>query len=124
MMAKNERVHFGGRIPPEELGKAFAETDYFVMPSTWHENSPLIVLDALQSRTPVISSAIGGVIDMVKDGVNGMLFPMGDARALQHVLQQAIDQPSLVERLRAGVNLPTIDDYAMTLLQLCKDVLL
>jgi glycosyltransferase involved in cell wall biosynthesis len=122
MMAKNERIYFGGRIPPEELGRAFAEADYFVMPSTWHENSPLIVLDALQSKTPVISSAIGGVTDMVKDKVNGLLFPMGDKAALQQLLQQAINRPSLVEQLRSGVTLPDIDDYAITLLELYKNI--
>lgn len=122
MMAKNDRVFFRGRIPPEELHKAFAETDYFVIPSTWHENSPLIVLDALQSKTPVISSDIGGVTDMVKDRVNGLLFPMGDASALQQVLQHAIDQPSLVEELRSGVALPGIDAYTDILLQLYRGV--
>ena len=123
MMARNENVHFGGRIAPDDLGQAFAEADYFVLPSTWHENSPLIILDALQSKTPVIASNIGGVTDVVKDGVNGMLFPMGDAKALQHVLQQAIDRPLLIEQLRAGVNLPTIGGYAETMLQLYEEIL-
>lgn len=122
MMAKNERVHFGGGIAPDELGRAFAEADYFVLPSTWHENSPLILLDALQSKTPVIASNIGGVIDVVEDGVNGLLFPMGDAQALQHVLQRAIDYPSLIEQLRAGVNLASIGGYAETMLRLYEDI--
>jgi glycosyltransferase involved in cell wall biosynthesis len=120
-MAPNPRIHFGGRIDPEDLGKAFAEADYFVLPSTWHENCPLILLDALQSQTPVIASDIGGVTDVVRDGVNGLLFPMGDAQALQHAMQKAISQPTLVERLRAGVDLPDIDDYAETMIRLYQE---
>ena len=115
------RVEFLGPIPPAELGRAFSEADYFVLPSTWNENSPLIVLDALQSKTPVISSDIGGVTDVVKDGVNGFLFPMGDVGALTEVLQRAIDQPELVERFRAGIRLPNIDNYAEALLWLCRE---
>jgi glycosyltransferase involved in cell wall biosynthesis len=122
MMSRNKRIRFRGRIPPERLGEAFAEADYFVLPSTWHENSPLILLDALQSKTPVIASNIGGVTDLVRDGINGMLFPMGDAGMLQKVMQQAIDQPELLVQLRAGVDLPTIDEYAHTLLRLAEGV--
>lgn len=118
MMATNERIHFGGRIAPSDLGQAFAQADYFVLPSTWHENSPLIVLDALQAKTPVIASNIGGVTDIVKHGVNGLLFPMGNKQALKQTLQQAIDEPDLVKKLSAGINLPTIDDYAKTMLEI------
>ena len=122
MMALNKRVHFGGKIAPDELGQAFAEADYFILPSTWHENSPLIVLDALQSKTPVIASDIGGVRDIVQDGINGLLFPMGDVQALQRVLQKAIDQPSLVEQFQGGVHLPSIDSYVGTMLQRFEDI--
>jgi glycosyltransferase involved in cell wall biosynthesis len=118
MMAGHERVSFGGQIPPDQLGDAFAQADYLVLPSLWHENSPLILLDALQSKTPVIASDIGGVTDLIQDGVNGLLFPMGDADGLQQVMQRAIDQPALVERLRLAANPPDIDNYAQTMLRL------
>ena len=115
----NPRISFRGTIAPDRLGQAFAETDFFILPSTWHENSPLILLDALQSRTPVIASDIGGVTDVVSHEVNGLLFPMGDKDALQRSLQRAISEPQLLEKLRAGVDLPTIDNYARRLLDFC-----
>jgi glycosyltransferase involved in cell wall biosynthesis len=120
IMADNLRIHFGGQIDPANLGQAFAEADYFVLPSTWHENNPLILLDALQSKTPVIASAVGGVTDVIQDGLNGLLFPMGDVQALQNTMQRAIEQPALAEQLQAGVHLPDIDDYARTMLRLCQ----
>jgi glycosyltransferase involved in cell wall biosynthesis len=118
MMTSNPNIHYKGQIAPSDLGQAFAEADYFVLPSTWHENSPLIILDALQSKTPVIASRIGGVSDMIQDGVNGMLFPMGDVQALKNILQAAIEKPGQVEQLRAGVQLPEIDNYAENMLRL------
>lgn len=119
VMAHNESIDFRGTIPPERLGEAFAVSDYFVLPSTWHENSPLILLDALQSKTPVIASDVGGVTDTVEHEVNGLLFPMGDVEALRRTLQRVIDEPSLAERLCAAVELPVIEDYAQRLLDLC-----
>jgi glycosyltransferase involved in cell wall biosynthesis len=121
MMAGNERIVFGGQIPPEELGKAFARADYLLLPSLWHENSPLIILDALQSKTPVIASDIGGVSGLIEDGVNGLLFPMGDAAALQQVLQRAIDHPELAAKLRLATPPPGIDEYAETMLRLLAE---
>ena len=121
-IATNDRIHFGGILAPTELKRAFAETDYFVLPSTWHENSPLILLDALQSQTPVIASDVGGVTDLIEDGINGLLFPMGDKQALQKAMQKAIDQPALVEKLRKGIHLPDIDEYAEKLVELCREL--
>lgn len=118
-VAANDRVRFAGSIPPSELGRAFGDADYFVLPSTWNENNPLILLDALQSDTPVIASDIGGVRDMVKDNVNGFLFPMGDVQALKQILQKTIDQPELIQHLKPHMNLTYIDMYAKTLLDLC-----
>ncbi len=115
---RNPAIEFKGRIPPEDLHQAFADADYFILPSTWHENSPLILLDALQSRTPVIASDIGGVRDIVQHGRNGLLFPMGERRALRELLQQTIDEPALLARLQGGSPLPSIDDYTKKLLQL------
>lgn len=119
-IATNDRIRLAGQIAPTDLATAFADTDYFVLPSTWHENSPLILLDALQAKSPVIASDVGGVTDVVKDGENGFLFPMGDVGALQQVMQRVIDQPGLVMQLQAGAKLPTIDDYANILLQQCQ----
>jgi glycosyltransferase involved in cell wall biosynthesis len=115
----NPFIQFKGKIPPAELGSAFAEADYFVLPSTWHENSPLILLDALQSKTPVISSEISGVTDMVKHNVNGLLFSMGDANALRDVMQRVIDHPEMVEQFRDTSNLLSIDAYAEAMLIAC-----
>jgi glycosyltransferase involved in cell wall biosynthesis len=118
-VATNQRIRFAGRIDPADLHRAFADADYFLLPSLWHENTPLILLDALQSRTPVIASDVGGVSDLVQEGKNGFLFPMGDRGALQQVLQRAVDQPELLPRLREGVELMNIDDYAAILLEKC-----
>ncbi len=119
-ISANPRIQFAGVIPPSELGRAFGEADYFILPSIWHENNPLILLDALQSNTPIIASDVGGVRDIVKDGQSGFLFPMGDVQALQAILQKVIDQPDLTARLKPKGHLPYIEEYAQTMLALCE----
>ncbi len=115
MIDANPRIHFAGLIPPTELARAFADADIFLLPSTWHENSPLILLDALQSNTPVLASDIGGVSGIVEHNRNGLLFPREDVAALRQAMQRLIDQPELIQRLQAGSNLPSIESYAATI---------
>lgn len=116
MMEANPRIHFAGLISPTELATAFAEADIFLLPSTWHENSPLILLDALQSKTPVLASDIGGVRGIVEHNKNGLLFPREDAVALRQAMQRLIDQPELIPQLQAGSQLPSIESYAQAIL--------
>jgi glycosyltransferase involved in cell wall biosynthesis len=96
MMNSNDRIRYAGMLDQADLPQAFAEADYLVLPSLWHENTPITVLEAMQSKTPVIASNIAGVTDVIKDGVNGLLFPMGDRGALEKALQQAIDTPDQI----------------------------
>jgi glycosyltransferase involved in cell wall biosynthesis len=117
MMDANPRIHFAGLIPPTELARAFAEADIFLLPSTWHENSPLILLDALQSKTPVLASDIGGVSGIVDHNRNGLLFPREDVAALRQEMQRLIDQPALIKQLQAGSHLPSIESYAQTIVE-------
>lgn len=58
-----------------------------IVPSTWYENYPVAALEALSYGRPVIASAIGGLLEIVRDNVNGFLFPVGDANALEEKMR-------------------------------------
>jgi glycosyltransferase involved in cell wall biosynthesis len=108
-------MSFRGRVPPEELPQVFGEADVFLLPSTWHENLPLILLDALQSRTPVLASDIAGVCDVILEGENGWLFPPGEVAALGTLLADLADNPEQIDRRAKSTPLVDIDDYAREL---------
>ncbi len=76
------RVEFAGYRSGEELKRILAESQFVVLPSRWYENLPFAVMEAFASSKAVVASRIGGIPEMVDDGVNGLLFPAGDARAL------------------------------------------
>jgi glycosyltransferase involved in cell wall biosynthesis len=79
----------------EELAGALA----LIVPSTSEENCPMTVLEARSQRTPVVCSDRGGLPELVTDGVDGLLFPAGDANALAQRLDNVAGQPELAKEL-------------------------
>jgi glycosyltransferase involved in cell wall biosynthesis len=79
----------------QELAGAVA----LIVPSTSEENCPMTVLEARSQRTPVICSDRGGLPEVVTDGVDGLLFPAGDAHALAERLGTVAGQPELAKEL-------------------------
>lgn len=98
-----ENVSFRGTFPNEKLPEVFASFDALVIPSLWHENSPLVLLSAFALKTPVVASRVGSLAEMVDHGRNGLLFTMGDAASLAGQLKMLMAKPELIDRLRAGM---------------------
>lgn len=72
-----------GFLKGEELKKSIAEARFTVFPSEWYENCPFSVMESQCYGTPVIASDIGGVPELVKDGITGELFEAGNAKELK-----------------------------------------
>ena len=95
-----------GPVPHERMPAVFDDLDVLVVPSTWIENAPFIIREAFAAGVPVITSDLGGMAEMVRDGVDGLLFPAGDAVALAAILRRLVDDPHLLDALRAGTVRP------------------
>jgi glycosyltransferase involved in cell wall biosynthesis len=112
-----DNVSFKGSFPNEQLPDVFSGLDVLVMPALWYENSPLVVLSSFSFKAPVVASNVGSLADLVQHGENGLLFEMGNASDLASQLRRLISEPSLLERLRAGISeVRTIDQNAAELL--------
>lgn len=74
------RTHFTGKLHGDELSKAFASGDAFVMPSD-SETLGFVVLESMASGVPVVGARAGGVPDLINDGVNSFLVETGDTDA-------------------------------------------
>ncbi len=98
--AKLQDVTFAGRFEHSKIRQVHAQIDVLVVPSVWYENSPNVILEAFANQTPAVVSRLGGMAELVTDGVNGYQFGVGDAEDLARVLQRFLDQPDLVGYLR------------------------
>jgi glycosyltransferase involved in cell wall biosynthesis len=77
---------FEGEYGPDDIADILDDTDAIVVPSTWWENSPVVIEEALARRVPVICSDIGGMAERVRNGVDGWHFPVGNAAALADLI--------------------------------------
>ena len=87
-----------------DIAKMLSETDVIVVPSIWYENSPLTIHEAFMAHIPVITANIGGMAELVQDGINGLLFQVGDPKDLARKMQKVIDDPRLIERLSSRID--------------------
>jgi len=103
---RDGRVDMQGPFARGELAAALAQIDVLVVPSTWHENAPFVVLEARAAGLPVIASRFGGLFEVVRDEVDGELFEPGDHEDLAKRLQRLLDEPERLQRYRDAVQPP------------------
>jgi glycosyltransferase involved in cell wall biosynthesis len=87
----------------DDIARLMAAVAWVIVPSTWWENAPLIILEAFRHRRPVICSDIGGMAEMVEDGVSGLHFRAGDAADLARTMRRAASERGLFETLQRGM---------------------
>jgi glycosyltransferase involved in cell wall biosynthesis len=106
----NGRVSFLGARPRAETLRLLAGASAALLASDW-ENLPHAAVEALALGTPVVSTAVGGVPEVVRDGENGLLVPPGRPDALAGAIARLLDEPGLRERLAAGAR-PSVEPLA------------
>ncbi|MDO8949904.1 MAG: glycosyltransferase [Actinomycetota bacterium] len=87
LRAKFPEARFTGHVTPAEVTRLLDEARVAVVPSVSLENAPLGVLEAMGAGVPIIASSVGGVPELIGDGIEGLLVPPGDTAALTSALQ-------------------------------------
>lgn len=104
----NPNIFIMGELKEEDKRKAFEGIDVLIVPSICYENCPLVINEAFMAKIPVITSNLGGMAELVKDGEYGFTFPVGDSEQLANKIQLFIKNPDLKNHLSA--NLPDVKD--------------
>lgn len=86
---------FAGR---EELTRLMNETDLFLLSSVL-EGQPLVIVEAMAYGCPIVSTNVGGIPELITDGVNGLLCPPADPACLAEKIKLLADDPALREKL-------------------------
>lgn len=89
-----DRVTFTGRVPDDTLPALYAAADVFAFHS-FHEGLGIVLLEAMAAGRPVVTTDAGGTVDVVHDGVNGLVVPPGDAGAFANAVIRVLRDPPL-----------------------------
>jgi glycogen synthase len=76
------RVHFVGRAGRNEVPSYFKGCEFFVLPSTADEGLPVVCAEAMAAGKAIVATDSGGTAEAVMDGLNGLIVPKGDLKAL------------------------------------------
>lgn len=105
-----ERCCFPGFI--DDVPGFLAGLDAFVLASHM-EGHPMVLLEAMAMRIPVIATAIPGITDTVADGVDGRLVPPGDPEAIAAAIRELRDDPDTARRLGRNARQKIERDYTV-----------
>ena len=94
-LVHGNHVILAGYVP--NAARAFAAVDVAIVPSLWAEAFGLAALEPMAWGVPVVASAVGGIPEVVRDGVDGLLVPPGDEHALGEALARLLATSSLRE---------------------------
>lgn len=108
--AAGNRVRFAGGFDRDRVHDIYRGIDVLVVPSLWPENSPLVVHEAFMHRLPVVAARTGGIPELVKHEVNGLLYDAFSEVALRAALERLINDRVLAERL--GARAPAVKSIA------------
>jgi len=81
-----------------EMAGLYQEAIAYIHPAHY-EGLPTVLLEAMACTRPVIATAVSGALDVVKDGVNGLLVPPHQPEALAKAIETLLETPGLGDRL-------------------------
>jgi glycosyltransferase involved in cell wall biosynthesis len=111
------RIHFAGPFARDQRAEVLRNLDVVVVPSRWYENAPVVIAEAHAMGTPVIAANLGGMSEVVRDKIDGLLFEPDDVKDLSRCLRHLLEEPELLQAMRVRIQPPrTVADDACALI--------
>lgn len=110
-----------GFLKGNEMKSTIASARFSILPSECFENCPFSVMEALNYGTPVIASNVGGVPELLREGVAGELFEAGDVNQLAEKVENLWNHKELCRKYTSNcqsVKFDTIEEYCEKLLNI------
>lgn len=105
-------VRFTGYQSQDEVAAHLAQGDIFVLPS-FAEGVPVVLMEAMASGLPVITTRIAGIPELVEDGLSGLLVAPGDAAALAEAILRLAADPGLRRQMGRAGRATVARDFAL-----------
>jgi glycosyltransferase involved in cell wall biosynthesis len=94
-------IEWLGYQPLEQVFEIVGQAQFFIYPSKWNETFSRVAVEAFAKGTPVIAAAgVPAMADLVKPGVTGLHFKIGDANALVEQVNWLLDRPIVLAQMR------------------------
>ena len=97
--ANEERVTFCGIFDSARVYDVIAGIDVLCIPSRWHENAPLVLLNGLASKTVMLVSDGYGLTQFVKEEINGFIVKKSDIGSWQQAITRIEQQPAVLQKI-------------------------
>ena len=100
-------IVFTGKLSPEALTNEYKNANVFTLPAIVDskgdtEGLGVVLIEAMELGLPIVASDVGGIPDVVVDGVSGILVPEKDPQALANAFKRLQSEPALVQKLLEG----------------------
>lgn len=106
------KVNLMGYVSDEALPWLYRMCDVFVLPSVSAEAFGITLIEAMAAGRPVVASRIGGVPEIIDDGVNGLLFEPWDSSGLSEAVNTILENPKLAEDLGMRAHRSAEENYS------------
>jgi glycosyltransferase involved in cell wall biosynthesis len=106
LVRDDQRIELLNPVRSDQVIALLRNYDILAVPSQCLETGPLVVLDAFAAGIPVIGSNLGGIAEMVRHDVNGLLVDQSSVAAWSSALRRLAQDAALLQRLRQGVKPP------------------
>jgi glycosyltransferase involved in cell wall biosynthesis len=103
---RDPRIIFEQALPSHEVIDVLQTFDAVAVPSQWLETGPLVVLEAFAAQAPVVGSRLGGIAELVRNGVDGLLVQYDSVTDWARALRLLAEDRALLQRLREQVRAP------------------
>ena len=118
----DKRILFHGWLNHNMLLPLMAKADVLVVPSLCYENSPTVIYESLGMGMPVLAADIGGVAELIKEGLNGWVFPANDWEAMNKkilgIQKQRDKVKAMGDNCRVSVKDNSLEKYTDKILKL------
>ena len=110
-LALGKAVRFAGSLSQSELRSLYSSSDVLILPTSWREGFPTVLLEAMNAGLAIVVTPVAGVPDQLEDGVNALFTPAHDPVRLAELVCELIRDDALYARI-AQANLRKISEYA------------
>ena len=103
-----DRISF---ICPDSTGKSFLESLDLFVASSRQESFGITICEAMERGLPVVATSVGGIREIIRDGIDGLLFPQGDPRGLAKAIDRVVSDWKLRQSIGRNARLRIVSSF-------------